>query len=280
MSADLPEVGPLSQVLRPYNPASWFHPVGIRKVLAKLEPRLPDVTGMLFLTFTFNPALFADPSLAFETGRDRLRRVFFKLRHGVEWKGKTYLIDAPYCVKVEFHANGWAHFHAVFLTRRYVPGDLLNALWELGRTNVGRIRNKTFRYLLKYVTKGCDLPAWVLGRNRLRVFQSSRGFYRPSTETPAEEKPSESPGYKRRQTTLGERLESWRVSALLQHRDEFRRITLGAPFMELLADLILPVALDRRYLGNGHVIINDNHQLLPWIIQKSKSAPADFMCAA
>ena len=280
MSADLPEVGPLSQVLRPYNPASWFHPVGIRKVLAKLEPRLPDVTGMLFLTFTFNPALFADPSLAFETGRDRLRRVFFKLRHGVEWKGKTYLIDAPYCVKVEFHANGWAHFHAVFLTRRYVPGDLLNALWELGRTNVGRIRNKTFRYLLKYVTKGCDLPAWVLGRNRLRVFQSSRGFYRPSTETPAEEKPSESPGCKRRQTTLGERLESWRVSALLQHRDEFRRITLGAPFMELLADLILPVALDRRYLGNGHVIINDSHQLLPWIIQKSKSAPADSMCAA
>ena len=154
MTADLREVGPLSQILRPYNPASWFHPVGIRKVLAKLEPRLPDVTGMLFLTFTFNPALFADPSLAFETGRDRLRRVFFKLRHGVEWKGKTYLIDAPYCVKVEFHANGWAHFHAVFLTRRYVPGDLLNALWELGRTNVGRIRNKTFRYLLKYVTKG------------------------------------------------------------------------------------------------------------------------------
>ena len=275
-----PVVGPLSQILRPYNPASWFHPVGIRKVLAKLEPRLPDVTGMLFLTFTFNPALFADPSLAFETGRDRLRRIFFKLRHGVEWKGKTYLIDAPYCVKVEFHANGWAHFHVVFLTRRYLPGELLNTLWELGRTNVGRIRNKTFRYLLKYVTKGCDLPAWVLGRQRLRVFQSSRGFYRPSVETPAEERQSEPLGYKRRQTTLGERLENWRKSALLQYRDEFRRIIIGAPFMERLADLILPVALDGRYLGNGHVIINDNRELIPWMLQNPNTPLADFMSAA
>ncbi len=279
-TAESPEVGQLSQILRPYNPASWFHPVGIRKVLAKLEPRLPDVTGCLFLTFTFNPALFADPSLAFETGRDRLRRIFHKLRRGVEWKDKTYLIDAPNFVKVEFHANGWAHFHVIFLTRRYLPGDLLNELWKLGRTNVRRIRNKTFRYLLKYVTKGGDLPAWVLGRNRLRVVQSSRGFYRPTTETPAEEKHAESSGHKRRQTTIGERLESWRVSGLLQCRDEFRRITLGAPFMELLADLILPVALDRRYLGNGHIIINDNQQLIPWIIQKPKSVPADFMCAA
>ena len=280
MTADLREVGPLSQILRPYNPASWFHPVGIRKVLAKLEPRLPDVTGMLFLTFTFNPALFADPSLAFETGRDRLRRIFHKLRKGVEWKGKTYRIDEPYCVKVEFHQNGWAHFHVVFLTRRYLPGDLLNHLWGFGRTNVRRIRNKTFHYLLKYVTKGCDLPAWVLGRNRLRVFQSSKGFYLPSTETPAEDKDSESPGYKRRQTTLGERLESWRKSALLQFRDEFRRITLGAPFMERLADLILPVALEGRYLGNGHVIINDSKDIIPWPIQNPKTSLADFMSAA
>ena len=74
-------------------------------MLAKLEPRLPDVTGCLFPTFTFNPMLFADSSLAFETGRDRLRRIFHKLRRGVKWKGKTYLIDAPNLVKVEFHTK-------------------------------------------------------------------------------------------------------------------------------------------------------------------------------
>ena len=32
--------------------------------------------------------------------------MFYSLRHGVAWEGKTYTIDAPYCVKVEFHGNG------------------------------------------------------------------------------------------------------------------------------------------------------------------------------
>lgn len=249
-------------------------------MLARLEPRLPDVGGMLFLTFTFNPSLFANPSLAFETGRDRLRRIFFKLRRGVKWRGKTYVIDAPYCVKVEFHANGWAHFHVVYLTRRYLPGELLKTLWDFGRTNVGRIRNKGFRYLLKYVTKGGDLPEWVKGRQRLRVFQSSRGFYRALPIEAGDDTPPEKTGRKRRTTTLGQRLETWSKSALLQRGDEFRPVLLGAPFVDLLADLILPVAMDRRYLGNGHVIINDTQQLLPWINPKSKTPPADFMSEA
>ena len=85
-----------SHILRPFNPISWFHPVGIHKVLARLKPKLPDVSGCLFITLTFNPMLFANPSLAFETGRDRLRRIFYKLRRGVMWNGKHYRIDAPY----------------------------------------------------------------------------------------------------------------------------------------------------------------------------------------
>jgi hypothetical protein len=181
-------------VLREFNPVSWFHPRGIYRVLARLKPRLPDVGGKLFLTFTFNPALYGDASSAFDHGRDRLRRVFFRLRKGVTWEGKPYVINAPYAVKVEFHQNGWAHFHAVFLTRNYLPGSLLNHLWGLGRTNVRRISNQKFRYLLKYVTKGGGLPEWVLGRTRLRVFQSSRGFLTdlPLTGAPqSEPEPSE-----------------------------------------------------------------------------------------
>jgi hypothetical protein len=275
------------RILRPFHPASWFHAVGIWKVLARLKPKLPDVAGMLFLTFTFDQALFADPSAAFEHGRDHLRRMFHRLRQGVEWEGKTYRIDAPYCVKVEFHANGWAHFHVVLMTRRYLPGGLLNELWGLGRTNVRRINNHKFHYLLKYVTKGGGLPEWVLGRKRLRVFQTSRGFYQdtlstgaaatgtraetPATEASATGVPSKSPptGIKRKTGTLGERLARWRTSALLQQGTEFLQINLCAPFSELLDALILPVALDGRYLGNGHIIINDNYQLLPWINPKS-----------
>lgn len=272
-------LNPGVRILRPYNPASWFHPVGLRKVLAKLEPRLPDVSGMLFLTFTLNPALFSDPSLAFETGRDRMRRVFHRLRRGVMWKGKLHVIDAPYCVKVEFHQSGWAHFHVVFLTRRYLPPELLKSLWSLGHTHARRIRNKTFHYLLKYVTKGGDLPAWVLGRHRLRVFQTSRGFYRTTAEAKPETD-SATTRRKRHQSTLGERLARWSKSALLQQGEQFRQVILGAPFMELLADLVLPVALAGRYLGNGHIIINDTKDLIPWIINKQQSAPEDSMFAA
>lgn len=265
------------QVLRPYIPASWFHGIGIRKVLARIEPKLPDVGGRLFLTFTFNPALFADPSQAFDHGREHLRRVFYQLRKGVEWEGKVVRVDAPYCVKVEFHQNGWAHFHVIFLTRRFLPGPLLTHLWGFGRTNIGRIRNRTFRYLLKYVTKGGDLPDWVKQRTRIRIFQSSRGFYTVASEPkPA----SESTGQTRRFRTIGERLIRWGKTALLQDGDRFRQLILGAPFEELLSELILPVARAGRYLGNGHILINDTKQLLTWIIPRQRSSPGAFTSAA
>jgi len=228
------------------------------------------VSGSLFITFTFNPALFDNPSLAFETGRDRLRRIFFKLRRGVEWEGKRYIIDAPYCIKVEFHKNGWAHFHVIFLTRRFVPGELMTALWDFGRTDVRRISNKRFDYLLKYVTKGGGLPDWVSGRTRLRVFQTSRGFY----ITPSESKPAATKtGRKRRVSLLGERIARWSRTGLLQTGETFRQVLLRAPFADLLDQLILPVAKARRYLGNGHILINDSLDLIPWIQNPLESVP-------
>jgi hypothetical protein len=255
------------QILRPYNPASWFHPKGIYKVLAKLNPKLPDVEGMLFLTFTFDRLLFANPSLAFDHGRDRLRRVFYHLRKGVVWEGKRYVIDEPYCVKVEFHADGWPHFHVIFLTRRFLPARLLTALWGNGRTNVGRITNDEFRYLLKYVTKSGTLPEWALSRRRLRVFQSSRGFYTTTAEPKPEAK--KTGRTRRRPGSLGQRIERWRRTALLQTGEQFERVILGAPYPELLAQLIFSVALEGRYLGGGHILINDSQELFPWINQTS-----------
>lgn len=260
----------LGSVLRAYNPISWFHPKGIYRVLARLTPRLPDVAGCLFLTFTVNPLLYANPSTAFDHSRDRLRRVFHLLRKGVPWNGKTYLIDAPYCVKIEFHRNGWAHFHVIFLTRRYVPGELLTVLWGLGRTDVRRINNHRFHYLLKYVTKGGGLPEWVLGRNRLRVFQPSEGFCRaePEQDSPQPAEPSKTPGVKSKRTscTLGERLQRWRKTALLGRADDCRQILLCAPFTELFNELVYSIAVAGRYLGNGEIQINDTRELYPWIL--------------
>lgn len=255
----------MSAVLSEYIPASWFHARGIYKVLARLIPRLPDVGGNLFLTFTVNPALYGSPATAFEHARDRLRRIFHRLRCGVTWEGKKYVIDAPYAVKVEFHQTGWAHFHVVFLTRRFLPGPLLNHLWGLGRTNVQRISNDKFRYLLKYVTKGGGLPDWVLDRSRLRVFQASRGFYVQQTEQKEPAGPAKLEPVKRASTTLRERHQRWLMSALVEDDGHFQVYFLKAPFHDLVAELILPAAMQRRYIGRGRFQISDISQLEPWI---------------
>ena len=252
-------------VLREYIPASWFHARGIYKVLHRLVPRLPDVAGSLFLTFTVNPLLYSSPVDAFEHARDRLRRIFHRLRKGVVWEGKKYVIDAPYAIKVEFHQSGWAHFHAVFLTKRYLPGALLNEVWGLGRTNVQRISNDKFHYLLKYVTKGGGLPEWVLDRSRLRIFQASRGFYTHQIERVARVTPPKIEKLKRSKTSLRERRERWDRTALVEDDGQFQAYFLKARFHELMAELIFPAAKERRYLGRGHFLISDITQIDPWI---------------
>jgi hypothetical protein len=255
-------------VLSPYCPASWFHARGIFKVTSKLLPRLPDVSRCLFLTFTIDPSLFADPESAFESARDKLRRVFFRLRRGVEWEGKTHRIDAPYCIKLEFHRSGWVHFHAIFLTRRFLPGPLLNELWGLGRTNVRRISNSDFHYLLKYVVKGGELPAWALARNRLRVFQPSRGFMRPADKRPPARKSSRR--RRRRVTTLGQRLQEWERAATFRSGRHVTRLDLIEPFRVLFDAHVFTAAKERRYLGSGRIQIDDTIQLLLWITNPSQ----------
>jgi len=69
------------QTIREFIPASWFHPVGIFKVLARFWDRLPDVSGKLFLTFTLDPKNYANEETAFEDSRDWLRKVFYQFRH-------------------------------------------------------------------------------------------------------------------------------------------------------------------------------------------------------
>jgi hypothetical protein len=261
-------------ILRPFTPISWFHPGGIFRVLKRLEPMLPNVGGSLFLTFTLDPSRFADMADGFERGRDRLRRVFFKLRRGVEWNGKLWKVDAPYCIKVEFHVSGAAHFHAIFLTRSYVPNDLIAHLWGLGFTKVSRISAVKFRYLLKYVVKGGSLPDWVLTRSRLRVFQSSHGFM-VKTEEPKEPEADGIKLQKRRlRSNIGERLERWRRTAVLEREEERYRVILRAPWKELFDELVYPIAVAGRYLGFGKIQIDDIGELDVWISPLPSHKPA------
>ena len=256
------------QTIKEFIPASWFHPVGIFKVLARLWDRLPDVSGKLFLTFTLDPKQYADEETAFEDSRDWLRKLFFQLRHGVEHEGKVYVIDAPYCIKVEFHESGWVHFHAIFLTRRFLPKELLAALWDRGWVTVQRIKTEDFHYLLKYVTKAAELPAWVLKRKRLRVFQTTKGFLKPLPPEPKTISLKEP--IKRASYTMDERFWHWACMAVTRQNGKARTVRFQMPYREIFDHLVLSAALDGRYKGNGEIIINREEVLNPWIQMQSQ----------
>ena len=242
--------------------------VGIYKVLAKLWDRLPDVSGKLFLTFTLDPKLFANEETAFEHARDWLRKVFFQLRQGAMYQGKNYVIDAPYCIKVEFHESGWVHFHAIFLTHRFLPKELLADLWGLGWVTVQRITNEDFHYLLKYVTKANDLPEWVKKRKRLRVFQSTQGFLKPAATPPPEPKSDLDrlkPKQQRASFTMDERFRRWACMGVIRRNGNARSVRFRVPYRDIFDQLVLSAARDGRYKGSGEIIINRKEGISEWI---------------
>jgi hypothetical protein len=68
-----------------------------------------------------------------------------------------------------------------------------------------------------------------------------------------------------RSAASSERLKRWRKMALIECGDRFQQVFLVAPFFELVAELIFPVAVEGRYLGGGRFQINDIEQLISWI---------------
>lgn len=254
--------------IKEFIPASWFHPVGIFKVLARIWDRLPDVSGKLFLTLTLDPKNYANEETAFEHSRQWMRKVFFQLRRGIEHEGKIYRVDAPYCVKVEFHQSGWVHYHVIFLTHRFLPKELLAELWGLGWVKVQRIQNQDFHYLLKYVTKPDELPAWVLKRKRLRVFQSTKGFLKPLPPEPKTISLKEP--QKRASYTMDERFWRWACMGVLRWNGKARTIRFQIPYREIFDHLVLAAALDGRYNGGGEIIINRKEGLSSWLKIQNK----------
>ena len=256
----------IEETIKEYVPASWFHPMGIYKVLARLWDRLPDVSGRLFLTFTVDPKSYSNEAAAFQDSRNWLRKVFFQLRHGVEHGDKTYVIDAPYCIKVEFHKSGWVHYHSIFLTRRFLPKELLGELWDLGWVTVQRITNKDFHYLLKYVTKADELPDWVKKRKRLRVFQSSRGFLKVAGRKPAAKRKGDELNEKkpRASYTIDERFSRWACMGVIRRNGIARTMKFEIAYREIFDHLVLSAALDGRYKGSGEIIIKGKEELNLW----------------
>jgi hypothetical protein len=162
--------------LRHYTPETWFTAEGARLKAWRLQRAgLPDMTNWRFVTLTVANRAISGKE-AYELGKDRLRRFLARLRVALGYEFK-------WCWKLEFHQDGYAHWHLLIEYKKPIPEDMLpewEKWWGLGRVNVKRVRARELFYVFKYVAKGLeDLPKWVENHEgRLRVFQSSKGFFR------------------------------------------------------------------------------------------------------
>jgi hypothetical protein len=189
MSPALPASAPLPpNRLRPYYAESWFTADGARLKARRLQQAgMPDLTNWRFVTLTMATRSVL-PSVAYRLGKDRLRRFLARFRQAL---GRPF----RWCWKLEFHEDGYAHWHLLLEYRKPLPEEMLPELetwWGLGRVNMKRVREREIGYVLKYVAKGPeDLPAWVWEhKGRLRVFQTSRGFF---TQTKAKPRAKQEP---------------------------------------------------------------------------------------
>jgi len=158
-----------------YASESWFTAEGARCKLRRLQRAgLPDFRNWRFMTLTMANHS-GHPFDAYTRGKDRLRRFLARFRRAVGYSFR-------WCWKLEFHDDGFAHWHLLIEYTKRIPREFLIDLeqwWGLGRVNVRRVKGRDIRYVFKYVTKSVeDVPEWVaLHKGRLRVFQASVGFY-------------------------------------------------------------------------------------------------------
>jgi hypothetical protein len=113
------------------------------------------------------------------------------------------------------------------------------------------------------VTKPDELPAWVLKRKRLRVFQTTKGFLKPLPPEPKTISLKEP--RKRASYTMDERFWRWACMAVLRQNGKARTVRFQMPYREIFDQLVLSAALAGRYKGSGEIIIDRREVLNPWI---------------
>lgn len=241
---------PVKSELHPYASESWFTESGARIKARRLQKAgLPDFTNWRFITLTAaNRAI--SPQAAYQTGKDRMRRFLARFRQALGYSFR-------WCWKLEFHDDGYAHWHLLVDYTKRIPREMLPNLekwWNLGRVNVRRVKGRDIRYVFKYVSKAPeDLPQWVLEfEGTMRVFQTSRGFY---TAKPPRKIQKREPQFCRIKVDLITR-QTWDgrkgrlVSELLNGHFRTRTVKLRKPFSDLL-------------LMQAHQSLHQRQQLAP-----------------
>jgi hypothetical protein len=217
-------------VLSPYVPASWWDHAGTRKMVRRLMKRgFPQLFGWLFVTLTIDPDEFASPLEAYLAGDDRIRRMIHALR-------ETGYHVSRYFWKFELTKAGWPHWHLCLDTRDFISNEEVASAWGLGFAKTKRVsKRRDFKYLFKYVCKDPgDLPEWVLDfPRRIRVFQTSAGFYGKTTQARIAREATTELIEKR--TTLREKITHWDTLGTVRVRASFYRgvtVTVRGGYIE------------------------------------------------
>lgn len=161
--------------LHAYASESWWTAEGARIKARRLQRAgLPSFENWRFVTLTMATRSIS-PLAAYNRGKGRMRRFLARFRKAI---GRRF----KWCWKLEFHEDGYAHWHLLIEYEKRFPLEILTDLenwWGLGRVNVRRVNGRDIRYVFKYVAKGPEeVPEWVARyRGTLRVFQACQGFY-------------------------------------------------------------------------------------------------------
>lgn len=148
--------------VRSYHRPSWFSSIGVSKKRKRIEAKgLPSFHNWRFITLTFSRVdhdgnqLWSGPLEAYLAGSDRMRRFLHEAR-----KAGIFKKDAKWCWKLEFHADGWPHWHLLIERKSKVKPlqwDHLRKLWGFGIVGIERVNESGFRYNFKYAFKAVAL---------------------------------------------------------------------------------------------------------------------------
>jgi len=228
-------------LVQAYRPATWFTRVGAQKKLSQLHNKgLPSFKDWRFITLTLDPKKFSTAQSAYEYVKPRLRFFIRKL--------KRYLdADVSFVWKLEFQANGWAHWHLLVDYKKKILHDRLLDLWGFGFVEIQRVKSHSMSYVFKYLSKGLDsgqLPKWFLQYKRPRVFQTS-GIFPPSNKvSKSVGNPNLAPACqpapgRANLETLGQRLKRWnRTMLIIQDRRYVRSALMISNWWECLTSFL------------------------------------------
>lgn len=217
----------------------WFcsdccYSMGIR-LRRRLEPILETFSGLLMVTLTVDPSLFASPKEAYFYIRERrciARTVQDLWRRGclhsrryfyvVEWQKRTeqahfhVLLDASY-IPWSFLLESWSK-HRPETAGPVVPGRPAFGTVLISVAKFGGGAAHAARYATKYLTKVPEhgFPSWVLDlgqTTRVRRYSTSRGFWGEESEPPVTQRDKEMHpvSYRRRIATCAHSLDVYEI---------------------------------------------------------------------